>query len=1040
MNTQNVHKPRLDGTPVFELVYAPDFVGCDVPRRFLVEIEFKGSFEPTIPTYDKTLVKLLGQRDIASGVTEAAAALPKGQKRKLRRYYFQTRKRSEMTEVVVKGSSGSIIAPIVIWDYSDLRKPKLVSGTELPRRYPLGSQLRYLKQRRVLPKKPAGYKREPVAPTGFVQRRAKFCETFNMKDFTLEEFWRITPECSLAMRKNHPGDIDPVHGDAVYKAAGDGFYPYKMTMPEPGEVDSYYLISPIDNRKIPDNDWAAGDYTGAFMDDGVNGIELADGKQHYYISQYFVMRGIHAYDMVKQAAELYESTGKAYYARLALTGMVRIGLEHNYLSVLLNHRRGHLNRYKDHTLVEVAARPAMMGNCGFLFDGIWTTQSMRSVIWAYDKVFDGIKHDKVLFAFLKSKGLDIDSPDELKRFIEENVFLTYLQAMLDGSQQYNFPVTQLTFLELIRILDYPTNELMELVYQGDGNYLVNGLITPLFTAGYYRDGIKAESLGGYNRNGIASLYEIYTTVRDLLENSTQAFSPETFPRPDTNRKFLTAMESMVEHATTPYTRVFLGDGGPMVGYRRHYENGEEKTWDDSKNFLGDELPMTFNNVYRAFPSAKLAWAMINSSAWELPEEYPYTLEQIKANAAMLPKDWRVGATALPGPGISLIRSGLGENERALYQHYGHIYGGHAQDSTMGLFLDAFKARLVTMWGYPVGWDRWYYSWFSQNTGRHFPVSRDNGRYFMEQVLEGVNELTVDSGNFRVVDNRADLVHNGYGSKRLELKPTEKRYHVLDDGWQRRVNFLVDVSDEEFYIIDFYRMIGGKDHWRIFGTLDGNVETKDLQLVKQQGGTLAGKEVAYDDREWVDRFANQGHEMSNQVLGLGFVRLTNVERAHAGNPFEVLWNVAQSDGLKLKVSSLLSDNVEVVLADAREPSNANPMVRRMLLWHHSGPDKLKSQVLNVFEGFRKSPVVKKSRSVNVTGLDEKGFEPAGLEIELANRKDYVIISASESTKTMKLPDGRVMTLNGRIGCISVDNDGNVIAKNLISGTMLSVGDE
>lgn len=1031
----NVHKPYIKGKPAFKLVFAPDFVGCDVPRRFLVEIEFVRDFVKTKLEFESEFVKLLGERDITSGVTETAAVLPVGQKRKLRRYYFQTVKRSKMTEVRLSDNTGTVVAPIVIWDYNDLRQFRTVSDTELPRRYPVGGSLPYVKPRQVLPKRPKGYKTEPVKMLRFVSGRAEFFDSFNMRDFTFEGFWCITPDCSLVMRKN-TGDIDPVHGDKVYEVAGDGFYPYKMTMAMPGEVNSYYLISPIDDRKIPDNDWAAGDYNGKYMDDGVNGIELEDGKQHYYISQYVVMRGLQAYDMVKQASELYESTGDKHYARLTLIGLCRIGLEHNYLSTLLNHRRTHINKYKDHTLVEVAAKPAMMGNCGFMFDGIWTTQSMKDVIQAYDKVFSGITYDKELFSFLQSKNLPIHNTDQLKRFIEENVFLTYIQTMLDGSQQYNFPGTQLTFLEMIQILDYPTDEFMDVVCEGDGNYLVNGLITPLFTAGYYRDGIKAESLGGYNRGGISSLYSIYDSISTLLDNSTQEFPSDKYARPADNKKFLTALESQIQHATTPYTVISLGDGGHMVGYRRYYDNGIEKKESNSQNFFGDENADIFNEIYKKFPSPKLAWAMINSSNWKLPVKYPYTLDQIKAEAIKLPANWRQKATTLSGPGVSILRSGHGENERTVYTHYGHTYG-HAQDGTMGLFIDAFKGRLVTNWGYPIGWDKWYCCWMPQNTGRHFPVSKAKDRYFIRTVLEGINELTIDSGNFHITDNRADLVYDkGLFAETLKLKTTDKRYEVLDDGWQRRINFLVDVSDDEFYVIDFYRMIGGKDHWRTFHTLDGNVETKGLTLKKQAKGTVAGENVAYNDLDWVNKHANQHDSYSNLMSSLGFVRLTNVERASTDNkPFEVTWNVAESNGLKLRLTSLNPGDVEIVLADAKEPSNANPMVRRMLLWHHNGDDGLQSQVLNIFEGYRKVPVVVSAKRLKVEGSDERDFAPIGLEVNLANRTDYIIISASKGNKQMKLPNGQMMKLDGRIGCVSLDKNGTTLSMNLISGENL-----
>lgn len=1014
IDLSNVHRPSAINNPPFEISFAPDYVASDIPRRFLVEIEFPGKFTDTDLVYDDC-VKLLGQSDIVSELGKNgldAASKP----RNLRRFYFQTLKRAPQTKIIIRSGESGIFIPFVIWDYNDLRQERKINGFPFPRRYPLNKSLPTVKQNQVFKPLEEGSRKEPVQISKFVISRTHFDEKFNLRDYTPEEFWRIAPDTSALMRMNHPGAPDPIHKDKVYSASGNSYYPYKMMMPVPGDVDSWYLTSPVDGRKIPDNDWGKGDYSGKYMDDGMNGIEF-DGRRNYYLAQLAVMRGLETYAKTKEAAAFYSATGDIKYARLALVGLCRIGIEHNYLSTMMQSRRTHVRRNANYRLTE-AVPPNIFGNSGFFVDGIWTSGQMEGLSQAYDQVLPAIAKDEGIYKFLQGKNLSVTNPDELKRFIEENVFLTYIQTQFDGMQSSNYPNAHKTFLEIVEGLNYPIADFVKIIYEGDGKFFANGMTDALFLDGFHRDGVKCESLGGYNCRNLNVLFDICRTTDRIVSQYPTMFPESEYPRTGGNKKFITAVESQIKHATTPYTGLVLGDGPTLTGYRHCFMENKKTEIHNKKSYTGDESAQFFEKIYSVFPSPKIAWALVNTEDWQPSEDFQFTRDQLQKKAAKLPSNWREKAELLPGPGVAIMRDGGGDDQRAVYCHFGVCFG-HGHDSAMGLYLDAFKSRLMANWGYPSAWDRWYYNWMPQSTGRSLPLP--NG-YRDQNYLSCYNQLCATAGNIEVIDNKADMIADQYRGLQ-NMPPRQSCYSLVKEEEQRRINLLVNVSAKDFYVIDLYAMNRGKDQWRTFNTLDGSVHAENLELKKQIEGTLAGVDVPYDDKKWVEQ--NGG-----AAAVLGFTRLYNVEKAQSQNqPFNVTWNINDSAGLKVRLHCLEPDNAEIVLADAKDPNGATPFVRRFLLWHHTAD---RSRVLNLIEAFRGEPVIREAKSAIVSG----DKDAVGIAVKLANRTDYFIISGNQAEKQMPLPGGMSMKLTGRIGYAALDNNNKVINMSLIEGTKLS----
>jgi hypothetical protein len=995
ITADRVEKVALTGQPGFNVAFAPDFVGCDIPRRFMIELEFPGDPVPTALGALPPQVKFLAARDLVQELKD----LPK---RKLRRLYFETVSPGRAS-IEITAAGGSAVVPVTVWGYEDLRRTRTVNGVTFPRRYPVGGSMPFVKQKQTLPPLAPGSVAEPVKIGGFTAKRINYHEPFVAKDYTLEEMWQMAPDTSFTVRKPFPSPPDPVHGDKIYQASGDPFYCYKIPPLLPGKKHEWFVYSPVDGSRIPDNDYINGDFSGTYVDDGINGAEF-NGQRHYYIGQIAVMRALQLYDMVAQTANLYAATGEVKYAQLALVGLARIGVEHNMLSVLCQNRRAHLAIDQNRKLVE-SVPFERFGNSGFFIDGIWTTGEVQRMAVAYDRIFPYIAAAQPVLDFLQARKLPVRTADELKRFIEENVFLTYLQGQLDGICKSNYPHAPQTYAQIVGVLDYPTTEWIDRIY-------AEGMGEAMFLRRFWREGFKDESPGGYNNLGLSTLYRVFSMTEAILNENPQLFPEDKYPRPTRNPRFVSGAKALLKHVTTPYTAIAIGDGPPLT----HFTDKTKA----ARRYVADDTPEFFEDLFRTWRTPEIAWALLHTD-YRRTGRSP-ALPELQAAAAKLAPDWRTRADDLSGPGIAILRGGRGDDERAMYMHYGFLNHGH--DSAMGIYLDALKNRLVTGWGYPAKLDRWYYHWMGNNTGRTFPAD-GGGENFPHRWrsangdLYGWSEFAVTSGRVQAAGARAAVIGD------VENPPLGDSFFKLSpDDEQSRTVGIVNAGERDFYLIDFYRIKGGREHWRSFGTLDGKAEVKSLPLTAQPGGTLAGADIEYNDMDWVARHGGGDN-------ALGFVRIRNVERGVAAQPFEVRWALNDGDGAFVRLLALESDRAEIALGDAADHNRIYPYVRRMLFWHHRVKPGQFSRVFNLIEAGRGEELIVKAIPL-VTDTPNSAAAQINLR---GGRTDLVLVADAAGPHRAMLPDGRTLTLDGRFGLVSLNADGTVAAAHLIYGKSL-----
>jgi hypothetical protein len=366
-----------------------------------------------------------------------------------------------------------------------------------------------------------------------------------------------------------------------------------------------------------------------------------------------------------------------------------------------------------------------------------------------------------------------------------------------------------------------------------------------------------------------------------------------------------------------------------------------------------------------------------------------------------------------GYGIAILRSGRGDQKRALWMMYGRARS-HTQDDLLDVGLHGFQGILLSHMGYPRNWGYWEHSWTSHNVARQIPFA----------TMTAQAQLHAEAGPVRVFEARAqamvDRVAQGQG------------YELPPDQWQRRLVALVDVAPDRFYCLDFYRISGGQEHWWCFHCQEGDFTTQGITLVKQKG-TLAGPDVPCGDPKWLKE-----HGCSEGTYGWSgpmfpFAHLDNVHRGKPTGPWSADWKLKTGDGLHVRLTVPNADGCEVNVCDGRSPAGG-PYEMKWIMLHHQAPAPAKTQVFSLIEPHLGTPAIRQARPLELSGADEQGFAARGCEVQLADATDTVLVSADPTVS--RTAEGEIR-FAGRFGFYR-EKQGRPVAISLVGGTRLAKG--
>lgn len=608
---------------------------------------------------------------------------------------------------------------------------------------------------------------------------------------------------------------------------------------------------------------------------------------------------------------------------------------------------------------------------GGIYGCIWETSLVNSFILAYDAIYPALDDPDVLSALSKQAGKPVTAA-EVRALFENDVIRQVHDSILNGRIRGNEGMHQNTMAIAAVVLDEPktSEDWLDWVFKdGDARRPdQGGNMSGIFKTKVDDDGMGNEASPAYNslwRNLFRSISDILALYPKYTRNS--------FINNPKYKKMFQA----------PVRLGCIGKFSPHIG----------DTGSTGSPGLASVSAADLVYAFQTFGDAEFAQmaALLNGgSAKGLrggifdtePESVEPRIEAIlkERGPCVLKTD------NMPSYGCAILRSGAGENARALSLYYGRNIG-HGHRDTLNVELFGHGLNLMPDLGYPeyaTADCASRFEWTS-HTISHNTVTVDQRR--QQTNLIGKSNFVVEGSEVSAAEVLSD-----------EAYPQTSLY--------QRTVAMVDVSDEDFYVVDIFRVKNGKEHLYSLHGAEGEVETEGLNLIAQPKGTLAGEDV----EPYVD--------LGDRKLGAeanGYQYLYDVRRDPKPSDcpsvtYDVVdtWKVLKEPkDIKLRVS-LLSPPREVILAHGDPPRNkpGNPRKLTYILLPNQASESTYASVIEPYVGKR-----------TITKIERKDDGDAvTITITTASGRVDTIVSALEPIRT-KIGG---LDISGRLAIVSEEN--------------------
>ena len=683
---------------------------------------------------------------------------------------------------------------------------------------------------------------------------------------------------------------------------------------------------------------------------------------------------------IKALAAAYAATGDPAYARKAGVLLDRVA----DLYTTFN--------FKDQAMMYEG--PAHAGYVSTWHDAC---EEARELAQAYDQVRDALRDDEALAGFLSGKaakyGIEASKalPGDVNRNIEEGI----LRDTIGNHERIrsNYPRKEIALITIHSVLDWEGNR--DKVY---------GLIDEMMERATAVDGVTGEKgLAGYCSGVIQSLAQFLARfsrvdpgfLRDMLARhpklrQTYRFHIDTwclqqyYPQVGDTGAFAVQVEKYVgvsfsdDPGLEPSMFAFLwrlyretGD----AAYVQALFQSNGSTVDELPRDLFADDPTAFQNDVRA---------VIDASGTEI--------EQASVNKT----EWR----------LAVLRSGRGDNRRAAWLDY-DSGGPHGHSDGMNLGLFAMGLDLMPDFGYPPvhfgGWSGPKFHWYVSTAGHNTVVVDGKDQ---ERPADGDAALWADGECFRAI--RAD----GPALYRIP------RYE--------RTVAMVDVSEHSSYLLDVFRVVGGRDHAKFMHSHFGAVSTHGLTLAPAE-------DFGYETQ--MRNFRRDGQPDSGW---------------HADWKVEDRFGyIEEGRDVHLRYTDL-TDEAEACTAEAWVAlrgfgGNETAWIPRVMVRRQSDDEPLASAFVGVIEAYEGAPAVSGVRRLSMEGEIERGRQltDVGVEIDLADgRRDVILARDVENTVRdggqMVRSDWSMRT-DGELCMVRRGADGSVSRIAFCNGKSLRAGD-
>ena len=937
-----------------------------------------------------------GAGALAVDVPETLEMFDTWPKDTIQRFYFKALKPGDAT-LSFKGKGGIVKVPLQVMPWTEAFTPRKLEKFELPRIWPVGeTDYKGTKKRRTFysedelkAKREAKGKPNPMAR-----------EWLEMSD---EEVWNIIPgpcvprTCLMVLgggkREDGRGKGCPVCGMKVYEGRS-AFYPWIFD----AKKHPWKVGCPSCGTWFPSNDWHKGDmHSGAFPDDGygcepVKPIASPSGTPWrwpfiaYYHQWQAYMRTLTP--GIERCGDAFARTGDRRYAHKAAVGLFRYAESMLDMAVNLKHRK---MACRDAILRWPVGATVLRNRLAGTFLYIqpnWDTRRMEHMAQVWDLIFDQIEGDEELLAFCRRRHHpEIETMEDLRQFVEAGVIRVPLQAALDNAVARNYPMQEVMIATMALIMDSP--RALDLA-----DWLINDGAGMRFalTNQFFKDGSAHES-EGYNHIQIRDLERIF----DVLERIRQLYPEEWQKRGLVSLyddpKYRLMYDFPIDNGLIGRTTTWTGDtgrGGPAIS-RKPMQAYPCQTAE-------------FVNVYKRTRDPRFAQAMYGPKQ-TVPAELAEP--ELRAEVERIGKEqgWQVKlkSSILDGYGHAILRSGSGEDRRALWLRYGRVVQ-HLHYDMLSIGLAGMKRDLLPELGYPRGWT--YSGHWAKNWGTHYGTHIVGVR--SNDFMRGYVTLFADTPPAQVVTAASALLS----------KPQRPR------RW--RTNVLVDVSATEFYVVTLERVLGGEEHVLSFHGPDSEATPFGVELTKQKGGTVAGPEVAYRD------YASM-KEKDKELTCLAF--MYDVQRGRPNGIWGMDCLLRDQGNAHLRASMATPEGCDVAFAKGKPAQGKKSYEMPWVIVRRKMDAEPGAQYLTVVEPYEGDRVIEKIECVPVSAKAEGAFKPMALRV---TGKGFVDTLLFQCAPPCKCTIAGGLVCDGEFGFWR-ERDGKLAGAVLAGGTVLRKGE-
>jgi len=529
------------------------------------------------------------------------------------------------------------------------------------------------------------------------------------------------------------------------------------------------------------------------VDDGEGFFQ--DGKRWRFIGAYLI------YGQWKQAvlgginalSEAYVVTGDRAYARKAGILLDRVA-----------------DLYPSFDFAQQAViYERRMGSAGYV--SVWhdACEETRELAQGYDTIFEAIAEDAELVALLRAKaarhGLENrkESFADIRRNIEDRILRDALSHVAKISS--NYPRTPIAVATIKAVLDWPDSR--DEVYQ---------IIVDFLRRATAVDGVTGEKgLANYSAFGLQSTAMFLA----IWDRAIPGFLEEMLRRhPQLHDMYRFHVDTW---CLTQYYPL-VGDSGWFAARHDQYQGvrfqrpGRESVYSHKDPLLSPSMFTFLGRMHELTqdPAFIQVLYLANDRAVAgLPHDvfaadpaaFRTRVAQVIAEQGEEPKQESVNKQQWR---IALLKSGAGADSRVAWLNY-EAGGGHGHLDGMNLGLFAFGLDLMPDFGYPPvqfgGWgsarSRWYH------------------------MTAGHNTVVVDGKNQAQAAGTTTLWKDGE-----VLRAVRASCPAMIGGKQyERTVASVQVGPESFYVLDVFRVVGGKDHAKFMHSHFATLRTEGLKL-------------------------------------------------------------------------------------------------------------------------------------------------------------------------------------------------------------------